>query len=91
MPTGIAAGVGILSSLLEGGVVAGVKRGGEDAGERGVDGGRLVGFGVVMRLAGVGERTREGNDLYNEMAEAGVINLKDISKSKVALFLGQRK
>ncbi len=35
-------------------------------------------------FAGVGERTREGNDLYNEMSEAGVINQKDLSKSKVA-------
>ena len=40
-------------------------------------------------FAGVGERTREGNDLYNEMSEAGVINLKDIGKSKVALVYGQ--
>src|SRR5687767_11386571 len=40
-------------------------------------------------FAGVGERTREGNDLYHEMAEAGVINLKDLSKSKVALVYGQ--
>ncbi len=40
-------------------------------------------------FAGVGERTREGNDLYAEMSEAGVINLKDISKSKVALVYGQ--
>ena len=44
------------------------------------------GFSV---FAGVGERTREGNDLYHEMAEAGVINLKDIAKSKVALVYGQ--
>jgi F-type H+-transporting ATPase subunit beta len=44
------------------------------------------GFSV---FAGVGERTREGNDLYHEMATAGVINLKDISKSKVALVYGQ--
>ena len=40
-------------------------------------------------FAGVGERTREGNDLYNEMSEAGVINQKDLSKSKVALVYGQ--
>ncbi len=40
-------------------------------------------------FAGVGERSREGNDLYHEMAEAGVIDLKDISKSKVALVYGQ--
>lgn len=40
-------------------------------------------------FAGVGERTREGNDLYHEMSEAGVINLKEIEKSKVALVYGQ--
>merc|ERR550519_1028575 len=39
-------------------------------------------------FAGVGERTREGNDLYNEMIESGVISLKDDS-SKVALVYGQ--
>jgi F-type H+-transporting ATPase subunit beta len=44
------------------------------------------GFSV---FAGVGERTREGNDLYNEMVNAGVIDAKDISKSKVALVYGQ--
>jgi F-type H+-transporting ATPase subunit beta len=40
-------------------------------------------------FAGVGERSREGNDLYHEMSESGVINQKDISKSKVALVYGQ--
>ncbi len=40
-------------------------------------------------FAGVGERTREGNDLYWEMSEAGVINQQDLSKSKVALVYGQ--
>ena len=40
-------------------------------------------------FAGVGERTREGNDLYHEMSEAGVINQDDLSKSKVALVYGQ--
>jgi len=44
------------------------------------------GFSV---FAGVGERTREGNDLWLEMREAEVINDKDISKSKVALVYGQ--
>jgi F-type H+-transporting ATPase subunit beta len=39
-------------------------------------------------FAGVGERTREGNDLYHEMIESGVISLKD-SSSKVALVYGQ--
>ena len=40
-------------------------------------------------FAGVGERSQEGNDLYQEMSEAGVINQEDISKSKVALVYGQ--
>merc|ERR1712167_439713 len=39
--------------------------------------------------AGVGERTREGNDLYEEFKESGVINSEDLSKSKVALCFGQ--
>ena len=41
------------------------------------------GFSV---FAGVGERTREGNDLWLEFQEAGVIDLKDFSKSKAALI-----
>jgi F-type H+-transporting ATPase subunit beta len=45
--------------------------------------------GGVSVFAGVGERTREGNDLYNEMSEAGVINQKDLGKSKIALVYGQ--
>ncbi len=40
-------------------------------------------------FAGVGERSREGNDLYHEMSESGVINQQDIAKSKVALVYGQ--
>jgi len=40
-------------------------------------------------FAGVGERTREGNDLYHEMMDSGVINLEDMTKSKVALVYGQ--
>ncbi len=40
-------------------------------------------------FCGVGERTREGNDLYQEMSESGVINQDDIEKSKVALVYGQ--
>jgi F-type H+-transporting ATPase subunit beta len=40
-------------------------------------------------FAGVGERTREGNDLYHEMIDAGVINLEEPQKSKVALVYGQ--
>jgi F-type H+-transporting ATPase subunit beta len=40
-------------------------------------------------FAGVGERTREGNDLWLEMQEAGVINNDDLSQSKVALIYGQ--
>ena len=45
--------------------------------------------GGVSVFAGVGERTREGNDLYHEMMESGVIDLKDPLKSKVALVYGQ--
>jgi F-type H+/Na+-transporting ATPase subunit beta len=45
--------------------------------------------GGVSVFAGVGERTREGNDLYHEMIESGVINLDDIGQSKVALIYGQ--
>ena len=44
------------------------------------------GFSV---FAGVGERTREGNDLWREFQESGVIDLKDFSKSKAALIYGQ--
>ena len=40
-------------------------------------------------FAGVGERTREGNDFYHEMSDAGVINQEDLSKSKVAMVFGQ--
>ncbi|MDR0774166.1 MAG: F0F1 ATP synthase subunit beta [Rickettsia sp.] len=40
-------------------------------------------------FAGVGERTREGNDLYHEMIASGVIDLKNPQKSKVALVYGQ--
>jgi F-type H+/Na+-transporting ATPase subunit beta len=40
-------------------------------------------------FAGVGERTREGNDFYHEMMEAGVVDAKDLSKSKVAMVYGQ--
>jgi len=47
------------------------------------------GHGGYSVFAGVGERTREGNDLYNEMSEAGVIVQEDLGKSKVALVYGQ--
>ena len=40
-------------------------------------------------FTGVGERTREGNDFYHEMQEAGVVDIKDFSKSKVAMVYGQ--
>jgi F-type H+/Na+-transporting ATPase subunit beta len=40
-------------------------------------------------FAGVGERTREGNDFYHEMSEAGVIKLDKLSDSKVAMVFGQ--
>ena len=44
------------------------------------------GFSV---FAGVGERTREGNDLYYEFIESGVINMENLEESKVALVYGQ--
>jgi F-type H+/Na+-transporting ATPase subunit beta len=40
-------------------------------------------------FAGVGERTREGNDFYHEMAEAGVIQMDNLKESKVAMVFGQ--
>jgi F-type H+-transporting ATPase subunit beta len=40
-------------------------------------------------FAGVGERTREGNDFYHEMMEAGVIDAQELSNSKVAMVYGQ--
>lgn len=45
-----------------------------------------AGFSV---FAGVGERTREGNDLYHEFIESGVINMDELGKSKVSLVYGQ--
>jgi len=45
--------------------------------------------GGVSVFAGVGERTREGNDLYKEMSEAGVIKQDDLGSSKIALVYGQ--
>jgi F-type H+/Na+-transporting ATPase subunit beta len=45
--------------------------------------------GGVSVFAGVGERTREGNDLWLEMQESGVVNIKDPAQSKAALIYGQ--
>jgi F-type H+-transporting ATPase subunit beta len=45
--------------------------------------------GGVSVFAGVGERTREGNDLYKEMSEAGVIKQDNLGASKIALVYGQ--
>src|SRR5215468_2726787 len=45
--------------------------------------------GGVSVFAGVGERTREGNDLYKEMSEAGVIKQDNLGESKIALVYGQ--
>ncbi|NJK28698.1 MAG: F0F1 ATP synthase subunit beta [Acaryochloris sp. RU_4_1] len=45
--------------------------------------------GGVSVFGGVGERTREGNDLYNEMIESGVINKDNLNESKIALCYGQ--
>jgi F-type H+/Na+-transporting ATPase subunit beta len=45
--------------------------------------------GGVSVFAGVGERTREGNDLYHDMSEAGVIQQDNLGSSKIALVYGQ--
>ena len=45
--------------------------------------------GGVSVFGGVGERTREGNDLWNEFKESGVINTEDMTKSRAALVYGQ--
>jgi F-type H+/Na+-transporting ATPase subunit beta len=45
--------------------------------------------GGVSVFAGVGERTREGNDFYHEMTQAGVINQENLNESKIALVYGQ--
>jgi F-type H+/Na+-transporting ATPase subunit beta len=45
--------------------------------------------GGVSVFGGVGERTREGNDLYTEMSEAGVIKQDNLSESKIVLVYGQ--
>lgn len=48
-----------------------------------------MGHGGLSVFAGVGERTREGNDLYHEMIESGVIKPDNLEESKVALVYGQ--
>lgn len=48
-----------------------------------------VQHGGLSVFAGVGERTREGNDFYHEMQEAGVVNTQEFEKSKVAMVYGQ--
>jgi F-type H+-transporting ATPase subunit beta len=73
-------------------------------GKTGIFGGAGVGKTVVIQelianiakeqsgfsvFAGVGERTREGNDFYHEMQESGVVNIEDHAKSKVAMVYGQ--
>ena len=47
------------------------------------------GHGGYSVFAGVGERTREGNDFYHEMADSGVVNLENLGESKVAMVYGQ--
>ncbi len=48
-----------------------------------------INHGGVSVFGGVGERTREGNDLYNEMIESKVINEENLNESKIALVYGQ--
>ena len=47
------------------------------------------GHGGLSVFAGVGERTREGNDFYHEMSDAGVVNQANLNESKVAMVYGQ--
>ena len=47
------------------------------------------GHGGLSVFAGVGERTREGNDFYHEMSDAGVVNQDNLNESKVAMVYGQ--
>ncbi|QNN57514.1 F0F1 ATP synthase subunit beta [Diaphorobacter ruginosibacter] len=47
------------------------------------------GHGGLSVFAGVGERTREGNDFYHEMSDAGVVNQANLGESKVAMVYGQ--
>ena len=47
------------------------------------------GHGGLSVFAGVGERTREGNDFYHEMSDAGVVNQESLNDSKVAMVYGQ--
>ncbi|MGK0362879.1 MAG: F-type H+-transporting ATPase subunit beta [Bradymonadia bacterium] len=48
-----------------------------------------LGSGGLSVFAGVGERTREGNDLYHEMVESGIIDEENLENSKIALVYGQ--
>jgi F-type H+-transporting ATPase subunit beta len=48
-----------------------------------------TGHAGLSVFAGVGERTREGNDFYNEMIESGVVNKDNLGESKVAMVYGQ--
>jgi F-type H+-transporting ATPase subunit beta len=48
-----------------------------------------IGHGGFSVFAGVGERSREGNDLFHEMVESGVISEEESEKSKVTLVFGQ--
>ncbi|KAF8818464.1 F0F1 ATP synthase subunit beta [Rickettsia endosymbiont of Cardiosporidium cionae] len=46
-------------------------------------------YGGLTTFAGVGERVREGNDLYHEMIQSGVIDINNLENSKVSLVFGQ--
>ena len=90
LPTGIKV-IDLICPFLEGGKVGAF--GGADVGKTVVIMELINNIaklhGGVSVFAGVGERTREGNDLYREMSEAGVINQEDLRESKIALVYGQ--
>ena len=83
--------IDLICPFLKGGKVgafggAGV---GQNSGDRELINNIAKLHGGVSVFAGVGERTREGNDLYGEMSDAGVIKQDKLEDSKIALVYGQ--
>jgi F-type H+-transporting ATPase subunit beta len=72
----------------QGGPVRWCRRG-QDREHDGADQQHRQGTQRLSVFAGVGERTREGNDFYHEMADSGVVNLEKLEESKVAMVYGQ--
>ena len=83
--------VDLIEPYLKGGKTGpfGGGRRGQDRNHHGADQNVAMKHGGVSVFAGVGERTREGNDLWLEMTESGVITPGNSEKSKAALIYGQ--